>query len=263
MEHMMGSKRLFFQFVVGLVIFGASGTSVANAQPTTALTATVLPNGVLAASWSIPYSGVEPAVIEAAKGSGADSDGYFYGWNLVELDPLSPGQTSYLGNYELPYGTFYVHVGSVDVPCFYAGLCPVREFSQTVLVTHSPSARPAPQAPSRLPSPTAPPPVIEEAAGITTLSTAQAKRYIRMAAKRRLGKYPKKLKRSCKRRSNTRMRCKVRWSTKRKRYRGTMTIWTKRKSSKVRLYYKFRGTSTKKKCKSKRRSKCKRKVRWG
>ncbi len=260
----MGCRRLFLQLVVGLIIFGASGASSANAQPTTALTATVLPNGVLAASWSMPHSGVEPATIEAATGSGTDRDGHFYGRNLVEFDVLSPGQTSYMGNYVLPHGTFYVHVGSVDVPCFYDGLCPLREFSQTVSVTRSPTARPTPQAPpSRSPSSVTPQSVIKEAAGVKTLSTAQAKKYVRTVVKRRQGKYPRKLKRSCKRRSNTRMRCKVRWSTKKKRYRGTMTIWTKRKSSKVRWHYKLRGTSTKKKCKSKRRSKCKKKVRWG
>ncbi len=257
----MGRRRQFLGFVASLIVF-VGGASSASAQSTTLLTAGVSPNGTLTASWSMPYYGVEPTFIEAATSSGTDYEGWFYEWSLVEFDLLSPGQTSYQGGYVLPYGTFYVHVGSIDVPCFYSRLCPVREFSQMMLVTHSPPPPPPAPAPPAAP-PVTPPPAVEEAAGITTLSTAQAKKYVRLAVKRRQGKYPKKLKRSCKRRSNTRMRCKVRWNTKKKRYRGTMTIWTKRKSSKVRWYYKFRGTSTKKKCKSKRKSKCKKKVRWG
>lgn len=99
--------------------------------------------------------------------------------------------------------------------------------------------------------------------GISTLSVSEAKSYTRKAIKMRIHRYPQRLKRSCYRYTQTKIVCRVRWTTAIKRYSGRMTIWISESDGKEYWDYSFRGTSTKLKCKSKRKSKCKKKVRWG
>jgi hypothetical protein len=67
------------------------------------------------------------------------------------------GQTNWVGNYQLDPGVYYVHVAGLDEPCFYAGDCPVREFSQiiTLVIAAPPPPPPRPPPPPPTPAPSA------------------------------------------------------------------------------------------------------------
>lgn len=83
-----------------------------------------------AASWTLP-PGVTSQVAEVATSPATSTDGYFFSENVKAFDILEPTQTSWVYNYQLDPGIYYVHIAGLDEPCFYAGLCPVREFTQT------------------------------------------------------------------------------------------------------------------------------------
>jgi hypothetical protein len=85
------------------------------------------------ATWSLP-AGVEAKLIEVATSPAAASDGYFLAGNRAAFDLLEPAQTSWTDAFQEDPGTYYVHVGGLDVPCFYASGCPVREFSNVMVL---------------------------------------------------------------------------------------------------------------------------------
>jgi hypothetical protein len=100
-----------------------------------------------AASWTLP-PGVKAQVAEVATSPATSTDGYFFSENVKAFDVLEPTQTSWVYNFQLDPGTYYVHIAGLDEPCYYAGLCPVREFTQTAtLVIEAPPPPPPPPRP--------------------------------------------------------------------------------------------------------------------
>jgi hypothetical protein len=100
-----------------------------------------------AASWTLP-PGVKSQVAEVATSPATSTDGYFFSENVKAFDVLEPTQTSWVYNFQLDPGIYYVHIAGLDEPCFYAGLCPVREFTQTAaLVIEAPPPPPPPPPP--------------------------------------------------------------------------------------------------------------------
>jgi len=83
------------------------------------------------ATWTLP-PGVQAKVAEVATGPATGSDGYFFFENVKAFNVLEDTQTSWTSTFQLDAGTYYVHIGGLDDPCFMAGLCPIREFSQTM-----------------------------------------------------------------------------------------------------------------------------------
>lgn len=89
--------------------------------------------------------GVEAKTIEVATSPVTASDGSFFAENREAFDLLGDAQTSWLSAYKLDPGTYYVHVAGLDEPCFYADLCPVREYSAVMtLVIAAPTPTPTP-----------------------------------------------------------------------------------------------------------------------
>jgi hypothetical protein len=120
-----------------------------------------------AATWTLP-SGVTSQVAEVATSPATSTDGYFFSENVKAFDVLQETQTNWVYNYQLDPGLYYVHIGGLDEPCFFAGLCPVREFSQTLTLEI-----PAPPPP--------PPPVRCRLPNVIGLRLARAKARIRLA----------------------------------------------------------------------------------
>jgi hypothetical protein len=81
------------------------------------------------AAWTLP-PGVKSELAEVATSPATSTDGYFFSENVKAFDTLEETQTNWVYNSQLDPGTYYVHVGGLDEPCFFAGQCPVREFSQ-------------------------------------------------------------------------------------------------------------------------------------
>jgi hypothetical protein len=81
------------------------------------------------ATWSLP-AGVKSQVAEVAISPATSTDGYFFFENVRAFSTLEDSQTHWLYTFQLDPGTYYIHVGGIDEPCYFAGLCPVREFSQ-------------------------------------------------------------------------------------------------------------------------------------
>jgi hypothetical protein len=100
------------------------------------------------ATWTLP-AGVKSAVVEVASSPSTSSDGYFFNENVVAFDVPNETDTSWTHNFQLDPGTYFVHVGGIDEPCFFAGQCPVREFSQTMtlVIGGSPTSPPPPPPP--------------------------------------------------------------------------------------------------------------------
>jgi hypothetical protein len=99
------------------------------------------------ATWTLP-PGVVPQVAEVATSPATSTDGYFFSENVVAFDLLQRGQTNWVYNSQLDPGTYYAHISGLDEPCFYAGLCPVREFTQILTLTiAAPPPPPPPPAP--------------------------------------------------------------------------------------------------------------------
>lgn len=98
-----------------------------------------------AADWTLP-PGVTSQVVEVATSPQTSTDGYFFFENVKAFDLLERAQTHWVYNLQLDPGVYYVHVAGLDEPCFYAGRCPVREFTQvmTLLIPASPPPPPPP-----------------------------------------------------------------------------------------------------------------------
>jgi hypothetical protein len=104
-----------------------------------------------AASWSLP-PGVTSQVAEVATSPATSTDGYFFFENVKAFDVLEETQTSWLYNFQLDPGVYYVHIGGLDMPCFLAGLCPVREFSQIMTLEIPKTPPPPPPLRCRVPN---------------------------------------------------------------------------------------------------------------
>jgi hypothetical protein len=104
------------------------GASNAIAAPPVILTADQV-SGHPTATWSLP-PGVTAQVAEVAIAPTVGSDGYFFAENRKAFDLLQETQTTWTSTYPLDPGTYYIHIAGLDDPCFFAGMCPVREFSQ-------------------------------------------------------------------------------------------------------------------------------------
>jgi hypothetical protein len=93
------------------------------------------------ATWSLP-PGVESRVAEVATSPQTSTDGYFFFENVKASDVLEPAQTSWVYNFQLDPGTYYVHIGGFDTTC---GTCPIREWSEIkTLVIAAPPPPPPP-----------------------------------------------------------------------------------------------------------------------
>ena len=132
-----------------MAILGLVATPDGLAKPPTLLTVGSVDRHPTA-TWSLPF-GVEATVAEVAKSPATSSDGYFFAENRVAFDILEATQTSWTDNSQLAPGTYYVHIGGLDRPCFFANQCPVREFSQIMtLVIAAPTPVPPPPATASL-----------------------------------------------------------------------------------------------------------------
>jgi hypothetical protein len=100
-----------------------------------------------AANLTLP-PGVKAKVAEVATSPATSTDGFFFFENVKAYDVLEDGQTNWVYNLQLEPGVYYVHIAGLDEPCFFAGLCPVREFTQTAtLVIEAPPPPPPPPPP--------------------------------------------------------------------------------------------------------------------
>jgi hypothetical protein len=101
-----------------------------------------------AATWTLP-PGVTSQVAEVATSPATSTDGYFFNENVKAFDVLQPAQTNWVYNFQLDPGVYYLHIAGLDEPCFFAGLCPVREFTQiaTLVIEASPPPPPPPPPP--------------------------------------------------------------------------------------------------------------------
>jgi hypothetical protein len=113
-----------------LVVIGATfvSASPAVAAPPV-LTSVSHVNRHPAATWTLP-PGVKSTEAEVAVSPATSTDGYFFSENVKAFDVLQGAQTNWVYNFQLDPGTYYLHIAGIDEPCFFAGLCPVREFSQ-------------------------------------------------------------------------------------------------------------------------------------
>jgi hypothetical protein len=119
------------------------------------------------ANWSLP-AGVKSKVAEVAISPATSTDGYFFSENVKAFDVLEDSQTRWVYNFQLDPGTYYVHIAGIDEPCFFAGLCPVREFSQimTLVIEARP---PPPPPPPPVPPPGKPEPFARYQATVRTI----------------------------------------------------------------------------------------------
>jgi hypothetical protein len=100
------------------------------------------------ATWTLP-PGVTSQVAEVATSPATSTDGYFFSENVKAIDILERAQTHWVYNLQLDPGTYYLHIAGLDEPCFFAGLCPVREFTQTATLVIAPPPPPPPPPPPR------------------------------------------------------------------------------------------------------------------
>jgi hypothetical protein len=107
-----------------------------------------------AATWTLP-PGVQSKVAEVATSPATSTDGYFFDENVKAFEVLQDTQTNWVYNSQLDPGTYYVHIAALDEPCFYAGLCPIREFSQISTLVIPAAPPPPPPPPPRQPRPDA------------------------------------------------------------------------------------------------------------
>jgi hypothetical protein len=135
-------KRLLISIGAGLTLGLASN---AQAAPPTLISVSHVERHP-EATWSLP-AGVKSSVAEVAVSPATSTDGYFFFENVKAFSSLEESQTHWVYNLQLDPGTYYVHVGGIDKPCFFAGLCPVREFSQIMTLVIPPPPLPAPAPP--------------------------------------------------------------------------------------------------------------------
>jgi len=100
-----------------------------------------------AATWTLP-PGVKARVAEVATSPATSTDGYFFFENVRAFSVLEDAQSNWVYNFQLDPGTYYVHVAAIDEPCYFAGLCSIREFTQiATLVIEAPPPPPPPPPP--------------------------------------------------------------------------------------------------------------------
>jgi hypothetical protein len=134
-------RRLATALVVGVAAFVFASPAIA-APPV--LTSVRHIDRHPAATWILP-PGVTAQVAEVATSPATSTDGYFFSENVKAFDILERTQTNWVYNSQLDPGVYYVHIAALDEPCFFAGLCPVREFTQiATLVIEAPPPPPPP-----------------------------------------------------------------------------------------------------------------------
>jgi hypothetical protein len=133
-----------FALIAGVIVALAFAPPAFAAPPV--LTSVSHVNRHPAATWTLP-PGVTSQVAEVATSPATSTDGYFFSENVKAFDVLEETQTNWVYNYQLDPGLYYVHIGGLDLPCFSAGLCPIREFSQ--IMTLEISKPPPPPRPPR------------------------------------------------------------------------------------------------------------------
>jgi hypothetical protein len=139
-----------------LIIIAVLGAASAFASPAGAAPPVLVSTSHVqrhpAASWTLP-PGVKAAVAEVATSPATSTDGYFFQENVKAFDVLQDTQTNWVYNSQLDPGVYYVHIAGIDEPCFYAGLCPVREFTQTATLVFEAPPPPPPPSPPPAPRP--------------------------------------------------------------------------------------------------------------
>ena len=92
--------------------------------------------GKATASWVLP-PGVKARFVEVSMDPTTESDGSFIccGHPYFDNDLLDDTQTTWTGSFALGPGTYYVHVSGIDLDCFVASACPVREWTQIMSFT--------------------------------------------------------------------------------------------------------------------------------
>jgi hypothetical protein len=153
-------QRISIGIVKGLLVSTAAALALAlageaNAAPPVLLSVSHVDRHP-EATWTLP-AGVKSAVAEVAISPVTSTDGYFFFENVRAFSTLEDFQTRWIYNFQLDPGTYYVHVGGIDEPCFFAGLCPVREFSQIATLVIPPPP-PPPRPPPPPPEPPGPGP---------------------------------------------------------------------------------------------------------
>ena len=123
------------RFLLISVVFG---TALALASPAIAAPPTLISVSHVdrhpSATWALA-PGVISERVEVATSPATSSDGYFLTENVKAFNALlEETQTNWVYNYQLEPGLYYVHIGGLDRPCYLAGLCPSREWSQIMTV---------------------------------------------------------------------------------------------------------------------------------
>jgi hypothetical protein len=130
------------------------GTAFAFASPAFAAPPTLTSVGHVQrhpeAYWSLP-PGVKAKIAEVATSPATSTDGAFFFENVKAFDLLEDSQTHWIYNFQLDPGTYYVHISGIDEPCFDAGRCPVREYSQIMLLVIAAPPPPPPPPPAPRP----------------------------------------------------------------------------------------------------------------
>lgn len=130
-----------------ILLFGAVALAMTAFAPPSAFAAAPVLGSVShvkrhpAATWTLP-AGVKSQVVEVATHPDVGSDGYFFTENVKVFDLLEEAQTSWLDSDQLTPGIYYVHVSGFDEPCYFAGRCPVREWSQVLPLVIPANKRP-------------------------------------------------------------------------------------------------------------------------
>jgi hypothetical protein len=150
-------KRVGRRLAARLVVVGTAcvfGSPAAAAPPV--LTSVRHIDGRPAATWTLP-PGVTSQVVEVATSPATSTDGDFFSENVEAFDLLEDAQTSWVDDFQLDPGVYYLHVGGFEEPCYFAGLCPIQEFTQIGTLRIAPPASSARAAPVRGHCPLDPP----------------------------------------------------------------------------------------------------------
>lgn len=120
--------------LAAVVLVTLAFTTSASAAPAV-LTSVGLDGLHPTANWTLPPGG-QTNIIEVATSPAVGSNGEFFRENVVLADNPTPvTSTSWKSTSALLPGQYYVEVDDTDTPCFYAGLCPIEEFSNILPLT--------------------------------------------------------------------------------------------------------------------------------